>query len=1327
MVKVTNRITRESANITFFPDDTVETVLQRISEKADIHPDRLFVTVTLKRSKTYYGDDPRRWESLFNRLSYGGKTVLKLPFQLYQTYYRYPQPPSVNFSDFGRNEWMTMPVEEELKGLFEPETDFSEQLIFGTEEATSYILPTAYDPALTAKIPAATYPIPQKAKLMSSLYPNISDIQEFTYTAFTADAEASKAVYFPFFQTTTPERLPATTLQLMQEGSERLGKLLELVVPEPKASIVRARFRIPFVETNFGPAVQNRFEQMFYGLTVTEDTPVISFFTSPTETSRHKFFVTSRAKKPEHLDWWKSWWSSTKPYKNKPTLILYRGESPQHYDRIAITSTDMVLMSFRPEGKETDLASLKSSLADWVKTLDSVLPFTNPNDFKDMRWETQDMSLLLKYKKKLTEYDLHRFNCMTSIFDMSDAEQSTFRMLRTDHSVEGLTSMDVRIIQLLKEKVNVTIADIQSELGVSQEVALTLKDNISRLIEENPAVMNRSFRGFPTMRLGSDTILISSTTQFILSIQYANILRFILANADADALNKICPARKDVVPAQTTLAPAQNMEVNAELMGEYESLFEGMEEEEAPPKQAEAPMPQPAAAAEAPPEKVKPKSRATLYNYFNVRLQKFDDKTFDPADSEYPKKCEQKNQPVVLSDEELANMDPAYNPQAYMDDTQRLQLEDPNGIAICPEYWCMTDEIPLRASDLMNEAGTLRCPKCRGKVRTSVKDDANEFSVIERDKAQKYPGWTAHKSAINDRKLPCCYKKPEKNRENTLDHFYIFDQDKHPIPVWRCAALPDSFFDTFNLYYDRARGPPYTVFKPNMRITDPTGKRNFFRVGLGRPGLTLPRFLGNEAFKIPRPSENVVNILKCSFVSTWTHTSDTHVADIMKNKDIVVHKSLAKIISGIDDSFVKREMDILKELEYAAVCMGCDVFRIDTDTMKLGCTFYSPRFKKTDQKAIVILQSGEYIDILSEVEKTKVVRKGPDRPEGDRDYIPLFKFNANIRDTATYEKATFQKLNEIRSNSCSSNVPTYTEALKVMDVLGETDYSIIADPYNRAQAFYIDSKLILPFQPTPLPADLTQQVLEGYTNAKLPLYEDVKLYLARIPPSIKGYRSLEDAFNMNGERTEIILESGLRIPVVPTAIEKPPSDPKEVIQTTQIVNETNLTFGEPDEVVKQEYANVSYASEVFDFLLFELSKDLKEEALDLRRALDVDTPTTPAIDPLLRKWFDATIKEADVSSSEQFVSKVRKPCGQFKKDECGGNVCAWNGNTCQVKVRNSVNKKNLYNRLLSSLVGNPKVRYIVLEGRSTPFFSTILYVELPHELIVTDGDLASMK
>jgi hypothetical protein len=39
------------------------------------------------------------------------------------------------------------------------------------------------------------------------------------------------------------------------------------------------------------------------------------------------------------------------------------------------------------------------------------------------------------------------------------------------------------------------------------------------------------------------------------------------------------------------------------------------------------------------------------------------------------------------------------------------------------------------------------------------------------------------------------------------------------------------------------------------------------------------------------------------------------------------------------------------------------------------------------------------------------------------------------------------------------------------------------------------------------------------------------------------------------------------------------------------------------------------------------------------------------------------------------------------------------------------------------LLDNAKIRSIVLDGRATPFFSTILYLELPHELILTDMDL----
>jgi hypothetical protein len=74
-------------------------------------------------------------------------------------------------------------------------------------------------------------------------------------------------------------------------------------------------------------------------------------------------------------------------------------------------------------------------------------------------------------------------------------------------------------------------------------------------------------------------------------------------------------------------------------------------------------------------------------------------------------------------------------------------------------------------------------------------------------------------------------------------------------------------------------------------------------------------------------------------------------------------------------------------------------------------------------------------------------------------------------------------------------------------------------------------------------------------------------------------------------------------------------------------------------------------------------------------------------------------------------------------EECEGSMCGWDGNTCRIKIKNTIRKEPLFNRLLSTLVENAKLRGMVLDGHSTPFFSTILYVELPHEVFLTDLDM----
>jgi hypothetical protein len=86
---------------------------------------------------------------------------------------------------------------------------------------------------------------------------------------------------------------------------------------------------------------------------------------------------------------------------------------------------------------------------------------------------------------------------------------------------------------------------------------------------------------------------------------------------------------------------------------------------------------------------------------------------------------------------------------------------------------------------------------------------------------------------------------------------------------------------------------------------------------------------------------------------------------------------------------------------------------------------------------------------------------------------------------------------------------------------------------------------------------------------------------------------------------------------------------------------------------------------------------------------------------------------------KQFLSKIRKPCDE----SCDGELCAMDGDKCKVKINSTLKKDKLFHRLLTTLIENSKIRAMVLDGRTTPFFSTMLYLELPHEVIMTDSEL----
>jgi len=1271
--------------ISFFKDDTINVVRQQISKAIDIHPDRLFICIRMKFDRDYYSSDSRNWEMLFNRISLNGMPIEK------DAYYAYCDSRSLEgmeYKKLDREEWMAENKPSFLQPIYEPNSAFYELRIFGVEQNKSYSLPLKkFDMSTANRIPTAQYPIPEDGRLFVSLYPNLSSISGFVVKKY---EEGIDGAYFPLIRSSTPQYLTEEQIKNLDANTQHLKDILSLDPPQEKEiHILRATWRADFVDTDFGKAVRTRFEQIFYGLTVSKDIPCITFFTGHSEISRHKFYKKDAKTKKTFLDLpvWSRWWTKSRPYRDKlSALILYNGDDRENFNRVTITSNNVNIAAYRDEKNKKTLDELKKELIDWFMTFDAVIPFVQKNDITESRFVLQEIKFEAEYSKPLDTYDTLRMNCLAGIFEVSRKSEQVFKFLRSDDADDGINPRDVRIINLLKDDPFIQPSEIQQELKLSLEDATVLLDAIKYRVEQEPSLLTRQFRSFPGLIMHQKKIEISDVDSIERFLQYANILRYILSEPNNEDVNRVCPKRQESAPVAVST-------INTDFIDtEFSNLFDYLEgdvlEEKAPDVTVTN----------------KTTKSGTIYRYFTSRLEEFDPKRFPPQ-SNYASEVDQNFQTVIISDKEIQDIietkGEEYNPNNYPEN-QKIELSDPGGIIMCPDYWCMYDKIPLHESQLEELDGIKVCPVCHGKIRKSkdLKADTREFSVIPRTKGSIYPGYKD-----NNEKWPMCYKSSKERKLKKIDKddkYYILSENKST-SYGRFAYLSKELLNSIHITEEYK-----LATEAGNRIQ--TGMSGYFRVGLGRPSEGLPSFL-NTATRLLSPRHAIANILRCAFVGTWSMTSETYASEIedkldMKpfSEDPVAKKHMARVISSIDEAFTDGRLSIVQELEYSAIQLNVDVYRINIANLTIGCTFYTPQVKMRT-KAVIILQRGEDVDCLCYI--TRQQKK--------------FIYKANIFEPP-FSNETHIELTKRRAKSCITNIPTIVDAFYFAKTLVE-DFSIILDPFGRGQAIYIPHDLLLPFQNTSIPPLDKRPKISGYSESlELPTYDDTRILLKKAQELVPGYEWSEDMFDGHGHIVEILTRSGLRIPVKP---KKGEGEASEVTHTVIREGESSLALGGPNNSDVQHYKAITYASEVYEFLLYQLTLDVKNKIkLGLIAALSEPSPKRSELEPELREWFEETTHFVSLNTPIEFLSKIRKPCGQFKEKECpNAHMCAWNGSQCRIQVRDTVSKERLFNKLLGTLLDNSKIRSIVLDGRTTPFFSTVLYLELPTEIIYTDTEL----
>jgi hypothetical protein len=534
-------------------------------------------------------------------------------------------------------------------------------------------------------------------------------------------------------------------------------------------------------------------------------------------------------------------------------------------------------------------------------------------------------------------------------------------------------------------------------------------------------------------------------------------------------------------------------------------------------------------------------------------------------------------------------------------------------------------------------------------------------------------------------------------RNLRADETYILNEDSKEVPPERAAKLSAELSERLHVPTSYAT----SVVRGRLEFE----ASDLFRIGLGRPSETLPRLLSDHR-RIPPPSERPELVRQCSFFST------------SRSKDPV--KEFA-------DAYEAKTLDPLDELEYLSFVLTFSVILVNPSTFAVRCGFRTASIV-TKQRTLIVFsrEDGTGLEVLGVMKRE---RKG-------KGYATTYTIDRTqpALETITTDIVT------LHQQACSAELPSVRDAWSAAQTLGFADLGVLTDPNGLYQAFLFKGRAIIPFASTSeSPAagftPVSTQMVHELADSDLPSYADQVSVLNRLETTHRGlytYAKDLDHRNAMGQIVEIETATHFRIPVRPEASAGPDTEVLETIRKATsgpLKGEQVLVRGAPDPEGRALKDSIDYASELSEFLLMSLATDLQTDGdgdiveatyAPLRTAIEARDKT--ALKTQLDVWYRAEAYEEKTKTPYQFLSKVRTPCGQLTDEAtCSkSSLCGWRNGDCKIQVRTAqVKAKELLERIRTTLLTNAKLRALVLDNRMSPFFSTVLYLEMPNEWITT--------